>query len=68
MKLGAMKIKSTKITKINILKGKVTFHGNGFGHGVGLCQYGAYGMAQAGFSALEIVNAYYPDTNVKEIY
>ncbi len=35
------------------------FTGRGFGHGVGLCQVGAYGMAQRGHSYREILSHYY---------
>ena len=41
-----------------------TFHGAGFGHGIGLSQYGAQGMAKDGFSATQIVTHYYPTTTV----
>jgi len=34
--------------------------GRGFGHGVGLCQWGAQGKAVAGWSAEEILDFYYP--------
>jgi SpoIID/LytB domain protein len=36
------------------------FQGAGWGHGVGLDQSGAAGMAQAGFSAAQILRHYYP--------
>jgi SpoIID/LytB domain protein len=36
------------------------FQGAGWGHGVGLDQSGAAGMAQAGFTALQILQHYYP--------
>ncbi len=42
----------------------VTFIGGGWGHGVGLCQYGAEGMAQKGFSYQKILQHYYPGTNL----
>jgi stage II sporulation protein D len=35
------------------------FLGRGWGHGVGLCQNGAYGMALAGATAEEILRHYY---------
>lgn len=38
---------------------EVVVDGRGFGHGVGMSQYGAYGKALAGFSADEILAAYY---------
>lgn len=38
---------------------EVVVDGRGFGHGVGMSQYGALGKGQAGFSASEILAAYY---------
>lgn len=38
---------------------RVTFFGRGWGHGVGLCQYGAYGMAVRGMNHREILQRYY---------
>ena len=40
------------------------FTGRGWGHGVGLCQVGAYGMAASGFSYRDILNHYYPGTRI----
>jgi stage II sporulation protein D len=37
----------------------VTFSGKGWGHGIGLCQVGAYGMALRGASYREILSHYY---------
>lgn len=39
--------------------------GHGFGHGVGMCQYGANGMASKGKKANEILSFYFSGTNVK---
>ncbi|MBI3976795.1 MAG: carboxypeptidase regulatory-like domain-containing protein [Chloroflexi bacterium] len=39
----------------------VTAYGGGYGHGVGLCQDGAYGMAQQGYQYREILAQYYSD-------
>jgi hypothetical protein len=36
-----------------------TFHGRGWGHGVGLCQNGAFGMALAGKTYRQILEHYY---------
>ena len=41
-----------------------TFYGRGYGHGVGLSQYGARGRALAGQAADEILAHYYPGTTV----
>ena len=46
----------------------VTFYGAGFGHGVGLCQTGAIGMAQAGKSYKDILKHYYPGTNLDKLW
>jgi stage II sporulation protein D len=40
------------------------FVGQGVGHGVGMCQWGARGRAQAGMSAAQILAAYFPGTNL----
>ncbi|MDD5254862.1 MAG: SpoIID/LytB domain-containing protein, partial [Candidatus Omnitrophica bacterium] len=40
------------------------FEGTGWGHGAGMCQWGAYFMAKNGKSAEEILAYYYPGTNV----
>lgn len=45
----------------------VKLHGAGWGHGVGLCQMGALGMALAGFSYPEILSHYYPNTTLTKI-
>lgn len=38
--------------------------GSGFGHGVGLSQYGAYGRAKAGQGYAQILKSYYPGTSL----
>ncbi len=45
---------------------KIVAKGHGFGHGAGLCQWGARGLANAGKSAREIVEYYYPGATVSE--
>jgi len=47
----------------------VTFHdGRGFGHGVGLCQFGAQALAQAGHNEFAILAFYYPGARVVQSY
>lgn len=43
------------------------FTGNGYGHGVGLCQWGSNGMAQRGAGYREILSRYYPMTRVASV-
>jgi stage II sporulation protein D len=38
------------------------FAGRGYGHGVGMCQYGAKAMAEQGHTARQILEFYYPGT------
>ena len=38
--------------------------GRGWGHGVGMCQWGAAELARRGFSAAEILSYYYPGTEL----
>jgi stage II sporulation protein D len=45
-----------------------TFHGRGNGHGIGLCQIGAFGMARAGYSYEEILKAYYTGVEIRKAY
>lgn len=43
---------------------RLVVKGNGYGHGVGMCQWGAIGRARAGQSARAILATYYPGTTV----
>ncbi|MBI2264142.1 MAG: SpoIID/LytB domain-containing protein [Armatimonadetes bacterium] len=43
------------------------FSGRGLGHGVGLCQWGARGMAKAGYGAEKILEHYFPETRVGRV-
>ncbi|MEO5857775.1 MAG: SpoIID/LytB domain-containing protein [Pyrinomonadaceae bacterium] len=45
-----------------------TFTGRGWGHGVGMCQYGAYGMARMGVKYADIVKHYYTGVDVVKAY
>jgi stage II sporulation protein D len=47
---------------------RFTFTGRGWGHGVGLCQVGAYGLARAGYSYDKILKTYYTGINVTKLY
>lgn len=45
--------------RLKIGQGKIIINSRGYGHGVGLCQYGANGMAQKGADYHVILNTYY---------
>ncbi len=46
---------------------KVIINTIGYGHGVGMSQYGAEGMAEEGYSYIDILKHYYVGTNIKKI-
>lgn len=46
----------------------VTITGRGFGHGVGLCQFGAQHIASQGNTHRQILAFYYPGTSVQKLY
>ena len=46
----------------------VIFKGEGNGHGVGMCQFGAFALAKKGWSYNKILEYYYPGHKRKKIY
>ncbi len=42
-------------------------YGGGWGHGVGLCQVGAHGLADAGKSYDEILKHYFPKAEIEKL-
>lgn len=49
-------------------KGTFQIDGEGWGHGVGLCQFGARGFAREGKSGTEIILHFYPGSEVEKQY
>ena len=47
---------------------EITLKGAGWGHGVGLCQIGALGMALKGKSSKQILSHYFLSTELKKLY
>jgi stage II sporulation protein D len=45
----------------------LTLNGRGYGHGIGMCQWGAIGRARAGQSYRVILETYYPGTTIGRI-
>ena len=52
----------------NSLASRFIFKGAGWGHGVGLCQIGALGMALNGQSSTDILSHYFQSTELRKIY
>jgi stage II sporulation protein D len=40
------------------------FRGRGYGHGVGLCQWGAHGLARTGKGWQDLLHTYYPGATI----
>lgn len=66
-KIGFNVLKSSNFT-ILYKDGEVTILGKGFGHGVGLCQYGAKKMAEEGRNYKEILLHYFKGATIEKIY
>lgn len=60
-------IRSCKITKISLHGQTVHFEGKGYGHGIGMCQDGANGMAKNGKNYKQILKNYYPGSQITEL-
>lgn len=65
--MGYTKLKSTWFN-VGFEGDEVVFAGRGFGHGVGLCQWGSKGMAEAGHSYRDILKHYYTDAEIGRLY
>lgn len=67
---GAGSIKSTLLTLTVTPGGDYTINGKGYGHGVGLCAWGANGLAksQKGIAYTDILKHYYTGVDIQTIY
>lgn len=66
--LGSTEMKSTLLEEIKLSGSSVTMKGKGYGHGVGMSQWGAYGMAEQGEKAAAIVQYYFKDVAVVSVW
>ena len=62
--LGSSKMRSTLLTELSVEGDIIRMSGLGYGHGVGLSQWGAHALAQRGWTAEEIALHYYKDLRV----
>lgn len=62
--LGYGDLRSTRFEIGRTIDGAFEFVGRGFGHGAGMCQWGARAMAQAGHSHQTILQHYFPALNL----
>ncbi len=61
--IGGDRMKSTLFT-VNVVDDMAEFHGKGWGHGVGLCQWGTLGQALLGHKYEAILKFYYPGADI----
>ncbi|MDR1951969.1 MAG: SpoIID/LytB domain-containing protein [Elusimicrobiota bacterium] len=61
------RIKSTLITSVKKSGGSFIFKGNGWGHRVGLSQWGAKAMSDKGMKYTRILKFYYPGTKIEKV-
>lgn len=66
--LGGLKSSAFVVDGERDAKGHFVLHGAGHGHGVGLCQHGAIGMAAAGKSYGPILSHYYPGSKLVRLW
>lgn len=64
IKVGSTKMKSTMIEDIVVSTNSVSISGKGYGHGVGMSQWGAKIMAEEGKTAEDIIKHYFQDVDV----
>jgi stage II sporulation protein D len=61
--IGPNIIKSINF-EVKVVDQDIVFEGFGWGHGVGLCQWGAYFMAKEGYTYKQILEYYYPGAKI----
>ncbi len=64
--LGAQNLRSSYIRKIDDDGGNFIIEGRGYGHGVGMCQDGAKGLAERGYKYTLILRRYYPQAKLMD--
>lgn len=68
LNLGSEWVRSTFLTAITVQDNNLILKGKGFGHGVGMCQWGAKQLAQKGKSPEEIIRFYFKGVELKKYW
>ncbi len=63
--IDPLKMRSNFLTRLEVREGKVFMAGKGFGHGVGMSQWGAHNMAKAGRNHEQICTYYFEGVRVE---
>lgn len=64
--LGPNEVRSTRFSA-TVKWGRLVLKGMGWGHGVGMCQWGAFGQARKGKKCEEILRYYYPGSEITTV-
>ena len=66
--IGSTKMRSCLLESLRVEDGQVKMAGKGYGHGVGMSQWGAHAMARQGRSAQEIVMHYFTGVTLDQAW
>lgn len=66
--IGSSQMKSTMVTNLSYADGTLAMSGRGYGHGVGMSQWGAYAMASLGQSAEKIIHHYFKNVDIVQMW
>lgn len=66
--LGSTKMRSTLLTELRTENGQVIMSGRGYGHGVGMPQWGAYALAEDGLTGEEIATHYFDGLHIAKMW
>ncbi|HPZ71472.1 MAG TPA: SpoIID/LytB domain-containing protein [Peptococcaceae bacterium] len=64
--LGSEVMRSTLLSKFSVANGKLLVAGKGFGHGVGMSQWGARALAEQGKSPEEIIRYFFKGVRIEK--
>ena len=66
--IGSTRMKSTLIDSIEVQGDRLVIKGRGYGHGVGMSQWGAYALAKEGKKAEEILKHYFKGIEIMKAW
>lgn len=68
IELGSTVMRSTLLDEVRVTDGNIFIAGRGYGHGVGMSQWGAYALAQDGMSGQDIAAYYFKGLSVATLW
>lgn len=66
--LGSTKMRSTLLTELTVEDGMIRMAGRGYGHGVGMPQWGAFALAEDGLTGEDIALHYYSNLQIVRVW